>query len=36
VLEVKAVARYVIGDCEDDSVAEVLESLALHSGQIAL
>jgi hydroxymethylpyrimidine pyrophosphatase-like HAD family hydrolase len=34
--EVKAVARYVIGDCEDDSVAEVLEFLALHSGRIAL
>lgn len=34
--EAKAVAHYVIGDCEDDSVAEVLESLALHSGQIVL
>ena len=32
----KAAARYVIGACEDDGVAEVLESLAAHHGEILL
>ena len=32
--ETKEVARYVIGACEDDGVAEVLESLAAQGGEI--
>jgi len=34
--EAIATARYVIGACEDDGVAEVLESLAAHQGEIIL